>query len=143
MTSFSDQPTLLEAANSGIDGYIIKPIVLEHLLETLSKLLPKITPKPELIALTNHVIYNTLSEELFKNGMLIPLGSKEKSLLKLFLHQKERTISKEQIISCIWGMEEVTDSALKNLLSRLRLKIGFDLIVSVKGSGWRLNSCEV
>jgi len=140
LSSYCDQSMLLDAANSGIDGYIVKPVVLEQLLETFTKLLPKITPKKELITLAPTLVYNTFSEELFKEGVLIPLGTKEKALLKLFLNHKEKVIGKEQIVFTIWGMEEVTDSALKNLLARVRQKVGFELIVSVKGSGWRLNS---
>ena len=53
-----------------------------------------------------------------------------------------RTLTKEQIIEHIWGYEEITDSALKNLLNRLRSKIGFDIILSIKGRGWKLDTAR-
>jgi len=139
LTSYSDQKTLLEAANAGIDGYILKPIALEIMLETFAKVISKISPKKEVISFDNGMLYNTMSEELYKNGNIIPLGAKEQKILKLFIANKEQVVYKEQIISHIWGIEDVTDSALKNLLNRLRLKLGSDTIVSVKGIGWRLN----
>lgn len=139
LTSFSDQQTLLKAANAGIDGYILKPIELEILLETLDTVLKRKTLSVKFFKFDNGIIYNTLTHELFKNGALINLGKKERSLLKLFIENSDKTISKEELIFSIWEIEDITESALKNLLNRLRNKIGFEIIVSVKGSGWRLN----
>lgn len=138
LSSYSDQQMLFEAANAHIDGYILKPIVLESMLETLEKVIPKIAPKKELITFANGMIYNTLSKELYKDGIIVPLGAKEQKILQIFIANKEAIVEKEEIILAIWGLEEVTDSALKGLLNRLRAKIGNDTIVSVKGSGWRL-----
>ena len=139
LSSFSDQDILIKAANSGIDGYILKPIVLDSMLETFIKVIHKIIPKKELISFENGLFYNTMSEELYKNGVVIPLGAKERKLVNLFVAHKEAVVYKEQIISTIWGLEEVTDSGLKGLLNRLRTKIGYEVIVSIKGSGWKLN----
>jgi len=139
LTSYSDQKTLLEAANASIDGYILKPISLEAMLETFARIIPKIAPKKELISFANGLLYNTSSEELYKNGAVISLGVKEQKFLHLFIAHKEAVVHKEEIISAIWGIEEITESALKGLLNRLRAKLGDDAIISVKGSGWRLN----
>lgn len=139
LTSYSDQKTLLEVANASIDGYILKPIVLESMLEVFARVIPKISLKQELISFANGMLYNTLSQELYKNGVVIPLGTKEQKMLQLFIAHKNAVLHKEDIITALWGLEEVTDSALKGLLNRLRTKLGEDAIVSVKGSGWRLS----
>lgn len=139
LTSYSDQKTLLEAANTSIDGYILKPIDLESMLEVFVRVVPKITPKKELISFSNGLLYNTLSEELYKYGTIVALGSKEQKILQLFIAHQGAVLHKEQIISAIWGIEEITDSALKGLLNRMRIKLGDNTIVHVKGSGWRLN----
>jgi DNA-binding response OmpR family regulator len=139
LTSYCDQTTLFEAANASIDGYITKPIVLESMLEALLKVVPKIAPKKELVSFGEGVLYNTLSEELYKNGCVVPLGEKEQKMLKLFLAHKEAVVHKDDIIASLWGVEDVTDSALKGVLNRLRTKLGSNAIVCVKGSGWRLH----
>jgi len=140
LSSYSDQQMLFKAANCGIDGFVIKPIVLDNLLETFDKVLQRKAPMRKYYTFSEGITYNILTEELYKNGELLELGKKEKNMLKLFIQNFDKTLTKEEIISTIWEMETVTDSALKNLLSRLRGKIGFEIIVSVKGSGWRLNS---
>lgn len=140
LSAYSDQNILLKAANAQIDGYIIKPVELETLLDAFRKVLPKISVKRQIFTFQNGLIYNSLTEELFKETQSIALGRKEKMLLKLFIQNKERVIEKDELIEHIWIHEDVSESALKNLLNRLRNKIGFELIVSVKGSGWKLNT---
>ena len=39
LSSFSDQDTLLDATNAGIDDYIVKPIQLDNLIQTFLKVL--------------------------------------------------------------------------------------------------------
>lgn len=140
LTSFSDQTTLLKALNSGIDGYILKPLELNNFLETFDKVLKRKGPIRKIFTFSDGYVYNILSEELYKDGNLIILGKKEKNLLKLFIDNWDKTLTKDEIFEAIWGYEEITESALKNLLNRLRSKIGFDIIISIKGSGWKLNT---
>ncbi len=140
LSSYSDQDTLLKAVNIGIDGYVLKPIQLDDLLQTFENVLKRKIPIRRIFTFADGLIYNMLTEELYKNGELIDLGKKERMLLKLFIDNYEKTLTKDEIVSYIWELDEVTESALKNLLNRLRTKIGFDIIVSVKGNGWRLDT---
>jgi len=138
ISSYSDQETLLEAANSCIDGYILKPIKLDVLLSTIDKVLKRKSLKKRLLHFSEDVTYNQHTDELSHKRKSIDLGKKERTLLKYFINNANRTIGKEELITSIWEIDDVTESALKNLLNRLRSKIGSDLIISVKGSGWRL-----
>ncbi|MDY0321500.1 MAG: response regulator transcription factor [Arcobacteraceae bacterium] len=140
LSSYSDQETLIKAVNSGIDGYVLKPVQLDDLLNTFENVLKRKIPIRRTFTFTDGLIYNMLTDELYKNGELIDLGKKERMLLKLFIDNHEKTLTKDEIVSYIWELDEVTESALKNLLNRLRSKIGFDIILSVKGNGWRLNT---
>lgn len=140
LTSYSDQKTLFKAANSSIDGYILKPLELNNFLETFDKVLRRKKSIRKFFTFCDGLIYNLLSDELYKNGEPINLGKKEKDLLRLFIDNYDRTLTKEEIIENIWGYEEITESALKNLLNRLRTKIGFDIILSIKGRGWKLET---
>lgn len=140
LTAYSDQKTLFKAANSSIDGYILKPLELNNFLETFDKVLKRKKSIRKFFTFCDGLIYNLLSDELYKNGEPINLGKKEKDLLRLFIDNYDRTLTKEEIVENIWGYEEITESALKNLLSRLRSKIGFDIILSIKGRGWKLET---
>lgn len=140
VTAHSDSQTLLKAANLGIDGYLIKPVNLEELLNACLKVLNK--GKKLHHYFTKNLYYDYRLKALLKDNQLVELGVKEHKLLKLFLNNKNKTLSKEDIEQYIWPLDEITNSALKNLLNRLRIKVGYNLIENIKGSGWRLNNME-
>lgn len=140
LTSYSDNEYLFQAANLGIDGYIIKPLKLDNLLEAFFKALRREEKHTLIVKLTDDTHYDFSTKELLKNGSIIPLGAKEHQLLRLFIENSGKTLSKEDISYHLWPLEDVTDSALKNLLNRLRQKIGTDMIATIKGNGWRLKS---
>ena len=142
LTSYSDQETLLKAVNLGIDGYLLKPIELDQLLEALERVVKKLKINEDIVLLGKNLTYNVLSNELYKDGKIITLGKKERLMLKLFIENPNRTLTKDEIIATIWDFDDITDSALKNLLGRLRSKIGYDLVVSVKNLGWKINKLK-
>ena len=110
------------------------------LLETFNRVLKTKMPLKNFYYFEKDMVYNSLSEELHKNGVIVDLGKRERAMLKLFIRNTNKTVTKEEIIATIWEMEEVTESALKNLFNRLKTKIGSEFIVSVKGRGWRLST---
>ncbi len=65
LSSFGDQNTLLEAANCGIDGYILKPIELDSLLNIFDKVLQRKAPKRKYFSFVNGFIYNILTLFIF------------------------------------------------------------------------------
>ena len=138
LTAHSDSATILKAVNIGIDGYLVKPVNLEELLKFSIKALNK--GKKLLYYFTENLYYDYKLKALLKDGQIIELGTKEHKLLKLFLNNIDKTLSREEIEQNVWPMDNITDSALKNLINRFRKKIGFELIESIKGSGWRLNN---
>jgi two-component system, OmpR family, response regulator VanR len=139
MSAYSEQETLLKALNLGVDGYIIKPVELEELLNNCLKNLKRQKNNTffEKVSFKNGLMYHNLTKELTHNGKAIELGIKELRLLELFLENREKTMSKEYIVSTLWPLDEITDSALKSVLSRLRKKIGEEHIINVKGYGWK------
>lgn len=49
-------------------------------------------------------------------------------------------MSKEDIATSLWPLDPICDSAIKNLILRIRKKLGEDIIISVRGVGYRLNT---
>ena len=90
------------------------------------------------IYLDETLIFNQSTQTLYKNTIEVPLGAKERQLLKLFVEQKGRVLSKGEISDYVWSYKEMSDSALKNLLLGLRKKIGKGKIKNVPGAGWTL-----
>lgn len=138
LSSYSEQDMLLKILNLGVDGYLIKPVEFHELVETLLKATRRYNNKEaQIISFRSGKLFNTLTKELFLDGKNVELGAKELALLELFLKNRDRTISKEEITSTLWPLEEITDSALKGVLNRVRNKIGDEHIRNIKGFGWK------
>jgi DNA-binding response OmpR family regulator len=138
ISSYSNQEYLMEAANIGIDGYLIKPLQLNNITDTLLKATKRIPYIDAQITLSPNLKYDYFKKELTYDEKRVELGEKEHQLFEFFINNANKTLSKQEIVYHIWPLEEVTDSAFKNLISRLRAKIGQDVIHTVKGKGWIL-----
>ena len=143
LTSFDEQNLLMHAVNLSIDGYLIKPVKLELLTETLCKAIMRTHKKEGLVMLGKQLFYNSATKELYQNGLIVPLGVKEQQLLILLINSRAITVAKEEIIKKLWPLDPVCDSAIKNLILRLRKKLKTDIIVSVKGIGYRVETRTV
>ena len=74
-----------------------------------------------------------------KTEQEIKLTSSEIELLEYMLQSKERVISSKELKNVLWQDSDLaTDSALKNLLNKLRNKIGKESISNISGIGYRL-----
>ncbi len=139
-SAYSDRDILIDALNLSIDGYLIKPTRLEELIDTLNKATNRNNSHKtnDIIVIDNNEFYDTATKELYLNNEKVDLGQKERALLEMFLNSNGSTISKEEILSVLYPLDEITDSAFKNLISRLRKKIGEEKIINIKGAGWKM-----
>ncbi len=143
MTSFAEQEMLLNAANLSIDGYLVKPVELEKLTFAICRAIQRIHKNEGLIVLGKNLFYNSATQELYNKGVVVMLGVKEQELLVLLLHNRHTTVTKDEIGKTLWPLDPICDSAIKNIVLRLRKKLEIDLIISVRGIGYRLDTREI
>ena len=143
LTSFNDHTMLINAANLSVDGYLIKPIQLEQLTLTLCTSMQRAQKDLGLVRIKEDLFYNLGTKEIFSKGNLISLGVKEHELLELLLRKRHLVISKEEIAEHLWPLDSICDSAIKNLILRLRKKLGDEIIISVRGIGYRIDTTNM
>ncbi|MDX1810282.1 MAG: response regulator transcription factor [Sulfurospirillaceae bacterium] len=142
LTSFADKEFLLDASNLSVDGYLVKPVALEKLTKALCKAIQRTLKNMELISLGKELYYNSATKELYFKKNLITLGVKEHQLLSLLIENRHRTVTKKELIEELWPLDEVSSSALKKLILRIRHKMKINIIISVRGIGYRLDIGE-
>ena len=87
---------------------------------------------------------NEEKAQLTKNGKVIDLKPKELGIIKVFLQNKNKVISKEQLYDTVWGDEFLgMDNTVMVHIRRLREKIEDQpshpqYLVTVKGLGYKL-----
>lgn len=141
LTNHSEKDYLLHAANLSIDGYIVKPIEFEDFTQTIVKAMNRAGKNHGKIYLSDELFFNTGTQELYLNNEVIFLGIKELELIKLLINNSSKTVTKEEISEALWPFESVSESSIKNLILRIRKKLNSDIILSVRGVGYRLNNC--
>jgi len=128
---------------SGADDYITKPFSVTVLKLRLEKALKKYEgktskgmQKPELWS--GPVRLNPNTARAYLNEKELELSLTEFRLLQYFLENKNQVLLKEQILQHIWdkGQKFVEENTLTVNISRLRRKIGGNVIKTVYGMGY-------
>ena len=84
-------------------------------------------------------VYSFSKKSLIKEDEVITLTPKEVNLLELLIENKNKLVSKEQIEDIVYDMDQMSVSALNNLTSKLRKKIGADnTILTISSFGFML-----
>jgi DNA-binding response OmpR family regulator len=138
ITSFTERDLLIDAANLSVDGYLVKPLVLEQLTASLKKSFNRTHSPNVKYTLGEHLIFDAENCTLIRNDTLVLLGVKEMELLRLLITYASKIVSKEEISHTLWPLEPIHDSTLKMTVARLRKKMGVDIIESVRGFGYRI-----
>jgi len=142
LTAHTNTELLLEATRLRLIDYLTKPIDFEMLHDALKRATKEILLNGTyLVEFENDTRYNINKKQLLhsKSNKDIKLTSSEIELLEYMLQFKERVVSADELKNVLWQDEELaTDSALKNLLNKLRNKIGKESISNISGIGYRL-----
>lgn len=141
LTSFDDKNILLNAANLAIDGYLIKPVEFTLLVEKLLQAMKRAHSSPNLITFNKNLVFNSDTKEFYYHNAIQTLGNKELELVEFLLENHQKAFSKEVIEAKLWNYEVQCSSAVKNLVLRVRKKLG-NIITSIRGVGYRINLDE-
>ncbi len=129
-----------EGFNSGVDDYMIKPLILKELLLRVNALLKrsKICSNNKLII--GNTILNLDEYSVKVDDINIELTKKEFELLYKLLSNINKIFTKEILMDSIWGFDSNScDTTIKVHISKIRDKIhsnDFE-IVTVKGLGYK------
>lgn len=143
LSAFTDTKYLLEATKLKLVDYLTKPIDFKTLNNALQTCVEEILDNSRyLILFQNNIQYNVLHKKLIdlNTKKEITLTSKELELLSFLIKNNNRIVSADELKSNLWeDYFEATDSALKNLLNKVRKKIGKESIINISGVGYRLD----
>ena len=136
-TSVSDRVAGLEG---GADDYVPKPFSFEELLARVRLRLREEAPVPGGLTLTRGSLVLDLKSRRARVGeRSVDLSAREFTLLETFMRNPGQVLSREQLLSAVWGIDFDGGSNVVDVyLSYLRQKIGKDRFETVRGMGYRL-----
>jgi DNA-binding response OmpR family regulator len=126
--------------DSGADDYVTKPFVFEELLARVRARLR--APEQGESALELHgggVRLDVRTRRAEVDGEEVELTAKEFTLLETFLRHPGQVLSREQLLSHVWGYDFDPGSNVVDVyVGYLRRKLGSERFETVRGMGYRL-----
>lgn len=115
----------------GADDYITKPFESIELIARIEAVLRRYEKPEENIIESNGIWLDIHSHTVHKNGQLIRLTSKEYELLKYFMENPNKVLTREIIINKVWGYDFYGGTRTVDLhVKRIRTKA--DLYTQIK-----------
>jgi len=128
----------------GADDFVTKPFGLEELLMRVAAVLRRaknVKPTSNLLVV-GKIELDQNNYRLNVNDIEVEISPTEFKLLQYLMNNSGRVLTREQILSAVWGLDFETDGAiLDTYISYLRKKIGNNAnIRTVRGIGYQIEA---
>ena len=136
LTSLDGEKDVEKGFLSGGDDYIKKPFSLKELRLRIDVILKRVYGDSKKVKIKDFE-FDLESLELYKDGKVIHLKPKVAELLKFFIQNKNKIVSKEEIFDYLYDFEEPNEASLRTFVNSLRAVLGKDAIITVKNRGYK------
>ncbi|MCQ2523904.1 MAG: response regulator transcription factor [Lachnospiraceae bacterium] len=144
LTASGDENSVVKGFDVGADDYISKPFRPRELLARIKNVMRRYDTSST--TYLGNVEVDTQKGLVKKNNTDVVLSALEYRLLVVFINNRGRLLSRNQLLENIWDIagDFVNDNTLTVYIKRLREKIEDDpsnptLIKTVRGIGYRLD----
>lgn len=125
----------------GSDDYITKPYSSKELVLRVNKIIKRVYKDENTILITYEDYSVDLTKRMvFEEGKEVKLTTLEFDLLVLFLKNKDKSFTRDEILDAIWGSDYFgSDRVVDDLVRRLRKKLPKLNLNSIYRYGYRLS----
>lgn len=126
LTAKDEVSSRVKGLDCGADDYLTKPFAYEELLARVRALTRRQTEMVFDELSFHDVTLNTSNYTLSCGQKVVSLGNKEYEIMRLLLTNPTQVISKDTIISKVWGLDcDITENNVEAYMSFLRKKLFF------------------
>lgn len=140
VSCLTDTASKVRCLEMGADDYLPKPFVLDELLARVkARIRAKQVPNPHVLTAAD-IVLDPLRQEADAGHGYVRLTRRESMLLAELMIHAGSTVSKERLLSSVWGYGFYPESNVVDVyIRRLRTKLEPHVISTVRGVGYRVD----
>lgn len=133
----------VDGLDAGADDYMCKPFHMAELLARVRAMIRRSSGRIEPVFEKGGVTFNPRTGRVERDGAPVQLTSQETSVLNYLVHNMGRLVSQTELVEHIYAYDDDRDSnTIAVFITRLRKKLGADLIRTVRGRGYIIDDAR-
>ncbi|MBU2317513.1 MAG: response regulator transcription factor [Gammaproteobacteria bacterium] len=133
----------IEGLNAGADDYLVKPFDLSELSARVGAVARRYRGDPNPLVKIGHLEIDLSENRIKANGQAVELTAREWALFEGFVQRPGTLLSRSQLEDRLYQFgAEIESNTIEVYISRLRKKLGRDVIITVRNMGYRLETYE-
>ncbi len=138
LTARGETVDRVEGLDQGADDYLTKPFAFDELLARIRARLRRRDGEAMVLEVAGLAL-DLRTRRIRVHGRELELTAREFALLEVFLRHPRQVLSRERLLSRVWGLDFDPGSNVVDVyVGHLRKKLGEGLIQTVRGMGYRL-----
>ena len=139
LTATGDVATRVRGLDAGADDYLVKPFAIAELRARVRALGRRREREPLAVLKRGDVELDFDSRRAYRAGLEVSLTAREWAIVELLARAQGRVVARDALLAEVWGEpSEAANASLGVLMSRIRRKLGHELIRLVRGEGHAL-----
>lgn len=140
LTAKDEEDNIVKGLELGAEDYITKPFSIKELMARINRII--LRNKKNTIIQVQNIKFDMDKMVVYRDNENVELTNLELKILNLLFLNLNEVVKRSEIIDKIWGWtgNDVNDNTVTVYLKRIREKIKTDIIITIKGIGYRIDS---
>jgi two-component system OmpR family response regulator len=141
LSALGDPASKVMCLELGAEDYLAKPFSIDELLARVRVRLRHSGARNGTVLHAGRLLLDVVRREADVGSGRVPLAEREFLLFQELMRNAGRTVSKEWLLSSVWGYWfDSASNVVDVYVARLRRKLGADVISTVRGEGYRIDA---
>lgn len=140
LTAKDEEDNIVKGLELGAEDYITKPFSIKELMARINRII--LRNKKNTIIQVQNIKFDMDKMVVYRDNENVELTNLELKILNLLFLNLNKVVKRSEIIDKIWEWtgNDVNDNTVTVYLKRIREKIKTDIIITIKGIGYRVDS---